>query len=117
METRNQTSFIYLGGVALDEDVIINEKLLPGQKAGVGAIVVNIRNSGEFEQPYVFAVYQEQRYTVYLRYLFYEGELIDFGSGIEGGAYLFPRLIQEGQNVRVSPHGAALFLSPRNMMA
>ena len=117
METKNQTSFIYLGGVVLDEDIIINEKLLPGQKAGVGAIVVNIGNSGEFEQPYVFAVYQEQRYTVYLRYLFYEGELIDFGSGIEGCAYLFPRLIQEGERFRVDPYGVALFLSPRNMRA
>lgn len=117
METKNQTSFIYLGGVVLDEDIIVNKKILPAQKAGVGAIIVNIRNSGEFEQPYIFAVYQEQRYTIYLRYLFYEGELIDFGSGIEGCAYLFPRLIQEGQNARINPYGAALFLSPRNMRA
>ena len=117
VETKNQTSFIYLGGVVLDEDIIINEKILPGKKAGVGAIVVNLLNSGEFEQPYVFVIYQEQRYTIYLRYLFYEGELIDFGSGIEGGAYIFPRLIQDGQNVRINPYGAALFLSPKNMNA
>ena len=117
METKNQTSSIYLGSVVLDEDLIIDQKLLPAQKVGIGAIVVNVKNSGEFEQPYVFAVYKEKRYTIYLRYLFYEGKLIDFGSGIEGCAYLFPRLIQERQNVKINPKGAALFLSPKNMKA
>ena len=114
-ETNNQTILAYLGGVNLDEDLIINEgkTLLPKRVAGVGAIIVTVKIDGEFEQPYAIFVYEEKQYRINLRYLFYNGKLIDFDSGIDGCAYIFPQLYDTG----INPMGAAMFLSPRNMRA
>ncbi len=114
-ETKNKTTFTYIGGTNLDEDIIINDgkTLLPSQQAGVGAIIITAYNSGEIEQPSVIIVYNGEQYRINLRYLFYNGELIDFDSGVEGGVYLFTQL--KGNSI--NPIGAAMFLSPRNMRA
>jgi len=114
-ETRNQTTFAYFGGANLDEDIVIDNGtvMLPRQNAGVGAIIVTFKENGEFEQPSVIAVYNGNQYRINLRYLFVDGELLDFGSGLEGGAYLFPHVKESG----INPMGAAMFLSPKNMRA
>src|SRR3989344_4568606 len=121
-ETNNQTLFVYTGGVALDEDLTIKEGdkeiFFPGQRAGVGAIILPkeiIGNQTKFGQPYVIMIYQGKQQKVNLRYLYIEGKFIDFKSGIEGCAYIFPQIIQEGQGVRQNTIGAAMFLSPRLM--
>jgi len=123
-ETQNETLFIYAGGVTLDEDLIINESgqqvLLPGQGAGVGAIVIpseKKENSTEewFGQPYIIAVYQGRQHKVYLRYLHINGQFLDFYSGIEATAFVFPRIDQQGQGITANPIGAAMFISPRLM--
>lgn len=119
VETSNSTSYAYFGGVVLDEDIALDDsKFLPSQKAGIGAMIVPIDNSGIIQQPYAIAVYNNQQYKVDLRYVYYKGQLIDFGSGIEGCAYIYSRVIIEGGNqVRVDNKGAAFYLSPRNMRA
>ena len=119
-QTENETISVYLGGIPFDEDILIlNETvLLPKQTAGVGAIAIPSNNSGEFNQPYILVVLGQNQYRVNLRYLFYNGELIDFGSGIEAGVYLFPSLVsQPGQGLGINQEGAAIYLSPRNMKA
>ncbi len=114
-EEKNKTILTYFGGVNLDEDIIINEGeiILPSQQSGIGAIVVTVYESGEVGQPYAIVVYNGKQHRIDLRYLFYNGELIDFDSGVEGGAYLFTQLKEDG----INPIGAAMFLSPRNMRA
>jgi len=120
LETNNQTIFVYSGGIALDEDMVIHENerdvLLPGQKTGVVVIVLPVQKREEqqvFLQPYIIAVYQGRQYKVNLKYLFVNGKFMDFGSGIEAVAYVFPRLIQQGQGVNQNPIGAAMFISPK----
>ena len=122
-ETKNQTIYFYGGGVGLDEDLIINESekniLLPGQNAGVGAILLPRSNSNEnsqetvFQQPYIIVVYQGQQHRVNLRYLYIGENLYDFKSGIEAAAFIFPRMEQQGQGLSHDPVGAAMFISPR----
>ena len=121
-ETRNQTIYVYMGGINLDEDLIINENekeiLLPKQKAGIGAIIIPINKVNdeiEFSQPYIITVYQEQQRNINLRYLSIEGEFIDFGSGIEASVYLFPKLDHQEQGINSNSIGAAMYLSPRLM--
>ena len=121
-ETSNETLLIYTGGVALDEDLIINssgkEILLPGQAAGVGAIVLpytKTTNRTQFGQPYVIMVYQGKQYHQNLRYLYVDEKFIDFKSGIEGCAYIMTKVTQEGQRVSANPIGASMFISPRLM--
>ena len=116
-ETNNQTIHVYQGGIGLDEDLLIEDgkTLLPAQKTGVGAIILPETKDGDIGQPYAILVYQGRQHTVYLRYLYVNGELRDFNSGIEATAYVFPSLIQQGQGVNQNPAGAVMFLSPRLM--
>lgn len=121
-ETKEQTLRIYAGGVALDEDLIIQngekEILLPGQQAGIGAIVLPSEtsdNDTKFSQPYVIVVYQGQQHNVNLRYLSLNGEFLDFGSGIEATAFIFTSMTQDGGSINANPIGAAMYISPRLM--
>jgi len=122
-ETNNQTILVYPGGVPLDEDLIIKqdgkEILLPGEAAGIGAIIIPTQEKNEsetnFEQPYVIAVYQGQQYKVYVKYLSIQGKIIDFESGINASVYIFPSLIVQGTGVNSNQIGAAMYLSPRLM--
>jgi asparagine N-glycosylation enzyme membrane subunit Stt3 len=123
-ETQNQTILFYPGGVALDEDLIIEENgkeiFLPSGKSGVGALIVpteSIEGQIAFKQPYVVIVYQGIRHDVNLRYLSIRGEqFIDFGEGIEASAYIFPKLNpQPNGGINAHPFGAVMFISPRLM--
>ncbi len=118
-ETNNQTLLVYTGGTGVDEDLVINqngnEVLLPAGSAAVGAIIIPMTNGGaNVKQPYIIAIYQGQQHNVYLRYLYIKGELLDFKSGIEATAFVFPRIDTNG-GVRLKEMGAAFYLSPRLM--
>ncbi|NQU35188.1 MAG: hypothetical protein HQ521_18335 [Bacteroidetes bacterium] len=119
-ETNNETLFFYPGGLTLDEDLVIEdsgrEVLLPKGGAGIGAVVVSANTqTNQYQQPYVIAVYQGKQYRVKLRYLNIEGRFIDFGSGIEATAYIFPRLDNNQGRIAVNGIGTALYISPRLM--
>ncbi len=123
IETKNKTTLFYMGGVALDEDLIINESgkeiLLPAQSSGVGAIIIQTTREGEesisFQQPYIILVYNGKQYRQDLRYLSIAGEFIDFKTGLESTAYIFPTVSQTDRGLTQNPIGAAMFLSPRLM--
>lgn len=121
-ETNNETLLVYTGGIALDENLIIKDNgkeiMLPSQAAGVGVIVLpNIKtiNETQFGQPYIILVYQGKQYKQELRYLYIDEKFIDFNSGIEGCAYIMPRIVQDGQQIGSDPLGASMYLSPRLM--
>ncbi|MEN9625893.1 MAG: hypothetical protein RL557_221 [archaeon] len=117
-ETSNLTHYFYLGGVPLDEDLMIeengNEIFIPAQQAGVGAIVLSMHKDGKtFDQPYIIIVNQNKQHKVPLRYASINGQFFDFKSGIEAAAFIFPRLNIQGQSVSKNDIGAAMFISPR----
>jgi len=120
-ETKDQTLLIYPGGVSLDEDLIIEqdgkEILFPKQNAGIGAIIIPMvvenENEATFSQPHIIIIYQGTQYKVDLKYLVISGEFIEFDSGIEAVAYIFPRIDQNAQGLTQNQIGAAMFLSPR----
>jgi len=121
-ETNNQTILVFPGGVGLDEDLEIevdgNDVFLPGSSAAVGAVLIpfiGLEGTNEFQQPYIIVVYQGQQFNVQLRYLYINGNLIDFGSGIEATAFVFPRLDVNGGQVSLNEIGAVFYLSPRLM--
>lgn len=124
-ETKTGTSYFYQGGTALDEDFLYkNEEtgeqvFIPARGAGVGALSLKTRketNQTVSKQPEAVFIYQGRQINIPLRYLYYD-KLYDFGDGYEGGLYVFPRVIQQGEGIRVDDKGAALFLSERNMRA
>src|SRR3989344_8775741 len=121
-ETKNSTIALYGGGTALDEDLVYeyngSKIFLPGGKAGVGAVLVEKNSLNEIiNQPIGIFVYQNQQYRLPLRYIFYNNRLIDFGSGIEAGAFIFPRVDQNGNQVNIVKDGAMLYLSKRTVMS
>ena len=122
-ETSNQTIFLYPGGLALDEDLIIEEAgkevLLPAMKTYVAGLILpmeNLEDSSVFRQPTVVFIYQGIRHDVKMRYLSINGEqFMDFESGIDATMYVFPKLNTNGDRVSSQPLGASMFISPRLM--
>ncbi len=120
-ETKNKTIYVYSGGIALDEDLRINENgntiLLPRQAAAVGAIIVYQNADGDYEQPEIVLVYKKKQYRLPIRYLDINNELLDFGAEREGTinscAYIIPRI--NGDKLQMT--GALMYLSQRNMKA
>jgi len=112
-ETNEGEIYVYTGGISLDEDLILNKTLLPSLRAGVGAMTVLLTNNS-LQQPTAILVYNNKQYNVPLRYAYYQGQMLDFGEGIEGALYIIPKFV-DGQGY--DPRGSALFISPRNMRA
>ena len=71
----------------------------------------------EYKQPKIIATYQGQNYEVNLRYLYLSSteQFIDFGSGIEAGAYVYSKLVPVGGQMNVNQLGTVMYLSPRLM--
>ncbi|MEM4271597.1 MAG: STT3 domain-containing protein [Candidatus Pacearchaeota archaeon] len=118
-ETKNTTISVYFGGMPIDGDIIYNngdEKIfLPGEKAGLGAVMVEKNNKGEIiSNPIGIFVYQNKQYKLPLRYAF-ENKLIDFNSGINAGIFLMPYIQQSAEGVRIDKDGALIYLSDRTV--
>ncbi len=119
-ETKNGTVYRYEGGTSLDEDIsYVNNGSnirLPGGKTGIGGILTEQSSEGKIiSQPTGLFVYQNQLYTLPLRYSFSDNKLTDFGTGVEAGIFLMPKIDQKGQGVEVDKMGALLYLSKRTV--
>lgn len=117
-ERRNSTVSVYMGGVGLDEDIIYEVNgsriFLPSGSAGLGAILIEQYASGETGQPIGVFVYQGVQYQIPFRYAF-DGEFHDFGTGIEHGVFLFPKMTSSAQGQQLDPTGAMFYLSSRTV--
>ncbi len=117
-ETRNKntTLIVYQGLGNVDEDIVYDsggkEIFLPKNKALIGGILLEIENN-EIQQPRAVFFYNENQVYIPLRYAYFEGELRDFGGGLEAVAYLIPRLVPSGNNLEVDPIGSMIYLSPK----
>jgi asparagine N-glycosylation enzyme membrane subunit Stt3 len=115
-ETKNSTIILYAGGTSLDEDIIYNQDdkkiFLPADKAGLGAVLVELDEKGSIKQPLGVFVYQNQQYSIPFRYAYYNGIFTDFGSGIESGVYIFSRINDAGS---LEQNGALIYLSKRTV--
>ncbi len=117
-ETSNETIYVYVGGTAVDEDVIWEEEgkeiLFPEKEAVVGAII--LKKSGEkFLQPVTIFIYNGKQYYIPLRFLYINEQLIDFNSGLHSGVFLYPKLKEISGGINVNIIGAAFYLSRRTI--
>lgn len=130
-ETKNGTTSVYQIGGVVDEDIIYNYEgkqiLIPGPtydkfgrpqyKAYVAGIIFTTiinGNSSAIEQPDVVFLYNNNQYRVPIRYVNINGNLRDFGSGVEAIAMIIPQFSQDAQGkVSGKNYGAAIYLSPR----
>jgi asparagine N-glycosylation enzyme membrane subunit Stt3 len=121
------TSMVFQGGIGLDEDIIYGEGdsnvFIPGPiydeigapnyKSYVGGIILETVKSGDsdiLKQPIVVYVYNGNQIKIPLRYVYINGALKDFGSGIDSVFMLLPKLENTGQ---INNFGAGLYLSSK----
>ncbi len=114
----NSTISVYQGGgIGLEENILYKsgetEITLPqGQAAIIGVITEKDSLGKLVSQPRGVFLYQEQQYTIPIRYAF-DREFIDFGVGIESGIFIYPRFDLNAQ--QLEPEGALLYLSRRTV--
>ncbi len=116
-EMRNSTLWVYRGGFISDEDLIFNkdgkEIFLP-EGSGIIAVVIEKDSSEKLiNQPKAVYYYQNNRYDIPLRYMYYDNQFIDFGSGAEAGIFLIPLINPD--NMQIDMQGALLYLSKRTV--
>jgi len=118
-ETSNETIYVYQGGAAVDEDIIWEqdgkEIFLPRRGAGIGAVILRVNLMGEVQQPSGIFVYNGNQYNIPLRYIYYEGKLYDFNSGLEAGVFIFPKLTSASGGLNMNKMGAMLYLGERTI--
>ncbi len=126
VETQNFTKQLYRINGVVDEDINYNAEgkniFLPGPtftpegdpsfKAGIGGIVLTSQET-RIASPEVIFVYNNQRYDLPVRYLYVNGELHDFGSGIEGVVMIMPAVEQNQNGQYINQMGGVIYLSPK----
>jgi hypothetical protein len=116
IETKDSITRIYSGASYTDEDIIYKyqeeEIFLPSGRTIMGGVVLK-ENKNSFEQPRVVFIYNQEQIFIPVRYLYIEGELIDFGGGLEATVRLFPVLEENENKIKVDPFGGMLYLSPK----
>ncbi|MBA7704313.1 hypothetical protein ES703_113118 [subsurface metagenome] len=119
-ETNNQTIYVYSGGTVLDEDIIYkeNEKeiFLPEKKAILAGIILETtksKNTVSLKQPKGVFFYNEKQTRIPLRYVYYNGEILDFKNGLDVVVYIIPKVDQTSQGIQVNNLGAVIYLSPK----
>jgi len=120
-EINNKTRILFTGGAAIDEDIVYTDNegkqtFLPAERAGLAAISLEYdtqKNEVSLSQPIGIFIYNNQRYDIPLRYLYYNGEILDFGAGIESMARIIPGLSQSSEGISVNQIGAAIYLSEK----
>ena len=112
VETANGKTVVFSGGMYLYEDVIYNdgerEIFLPAGKAAVVGIVMNIVD-GFMEQPEVVYIYNNNQVRIPAKYVYVDGELMNFGEGLDVVISIIPGI----ENGRVNSVGAAIYLSQK----
>ena len=114
------TLYVYPGGSFVDEDRIWEEDgkeiFLPKKSAILYTISIRMGPNFEVFQPEATFGYNKNYHKIPLRYVYFNGELKDFETGMESGIFLFPKVENlEGNNFNLNQIGATLYLSQKTI--
>lgn len=120
-ETNNSEIRIYQGGIFVDDDIIYqegdNKIFLPANKAAIVATMINFSKNSQgqvnFNRVYGIFIYNNQQINIPLRYLYFNGQLIDFGEGLDAVVRIVPYIATTGGNVQIDNLGMVIYLSPK----
>jgi hypothetical protein len=127
-ENKNATVYFYRGGFSLDEDIIYEgdggEKIfLPGVNdfdlggpinvGGVGGVRFGLDNTGKILQPSGIFFYQGAQHELPLRYVYFGGQFVDFGTGVDAGVFVMPKVMQDRNQIDFN--GALIYLSNKTV--
>jgi hypothetical protein len=88
---------------------------LPKGKAVFAGIVMKSSVTGNtitFFQPTGIFVYNNRQVNIPIKSVYYNGQIRDFGRGIDAIVQIIPKVDQNGQQVSIDSLGAAIYLSP-----
>jgi hypothetical protein len=122
-ETKNGTIRIYQSpGYAIEEDIEYwdnNSKItLFKENTGLAGVIITYnQESGfyKFEQPIAVFVSSGKQVDIPMRYLYYDGQIYDYKTGINSTLYPIERVYQTNQGLQEDKLGAAIYISPRVM--
>ena len=119
-ETKNSTMHVFVGGTPLDDDLIYNFNgsriTLPAGRAGVAAVILEIDAGGNLiSQPNAVFFYNQNQYTLPLRYAHVNKKFFDFGTGVESGIFAISALSNSAQGLGIDKNAALLYLSSRTV--
>jgi len=116
-ETSSGMIIVYNGGFAIDEDIVYElegqQVFLPANKAAIIGVVLETTNSTLLKQPEVVFFYNSKQIKIPLRYVYYNEQLKDFGTGLEAVIKVIPRIYQSNQGFQIDNLGAIMYLSPK----
>jgi len=114
-ELANSTVTFYQGGNYIDQNIIFEGQLLPEGRAALGAIQLTINNNGSAEALTGVYIYNNKRYEIPIRFLFFEGRLFDLGVGQNALITIIPSVSQNGPSVSINKVGAMMFFSEKTV--
>jgi asparagine N-glycosylation enzyme membrane subunit Stt3 len=118
-EKDNETMYVYTGGSATDEDIVWKEngqeKLLPRRNSYIIGIILTKSSDNHIFQPIGVFMYNNAQYRIPLRYVYINGKLNDFNSGLDAGIFLYPKIESSSTGIKSNEIGAGLYLSPRTI--
>jgi len=110
VETANGTMIVFSGGMYLFEDINYNmngkDIFLPAEKAAVVGVIMNIEGNS-LRQPQAVYIYNNIQTRIPVRYVYVNGGLIDFGSGLDVVIDIIPAFTGNS----INQMGAAIYLS------
>lgn len=119
-ETQNSVIRIYQGGSPLDEDITYNldgnELFFPAEKAAMAGVMIETKSDQvqlSFSQPQGVFIHNQNQINLPIRYLYFDGQIVDFGEGVEAIVSIIPRVYQTDAGTQIDVLGAAFYLSPK----
>ena len=107
-ETANGTMIVFSGGFYIFEDIVYNDVFLPAGKAAIVGVVVNLYGNS-INQPEAVYVYNNIQTRIPIRYVYVNGEIVDFGDGLDAIIDIIPAF--DGQHI--NQMGAVIYLSQK----
>jgi len=126
-ETAKGIKKVYVGSTFVDEDInyegtflpgpIYNEYELPTYKSYFLGMIMEYtskNSSVELTQPIGVFMYNNKQYQLPIRYVYFEGKIIDFKTGINSTFRIIPSLTQNANGgISMDNLGAGIYLSER----
>ncbi len=116
----NSTVRVYQNVVLNDADIVYNtsqgQMFIPRGQAYVIGVIINTTKNGastSFAQPKMILYYNNQQISIPLRYVYFDNQLIDFGGGYPGAAYMLATFSQSGTTANIDKLGSIIYLSPK----
>ena len=122
-ETRDGNLLVYRGQSVIDQDFVIDDKLIPEQQAAIVGFVIEVKNisvnetkTASFNQPKAIVYYQGKQIEVPVNCIFLQNRIERYPktkNSFDGCIRFTPVYQQASDGLNVNELGAFIYLSPK----